>query len=284
MDRNELLTSDVISVEFDGHVATVWLDRAEARNAFAPDFWTDFPAIIDALGEDTETRVIVIAGKGSAFTAGIDLKAFGPSFVSGGVAPSGQPGGSGAAQRMENYRTIKRMQRTFSSLAECPKPVIAAIHGYCLGAGVDLITACDIRYAASDAVFSVRETRIAMVADVGTLQRLPRIVDPGRVAEIVYTGKDFDADEALEMGLISRIAPNAETVQKLAADTAAAIAANSPLAVQGAKAVLRAGETMSVDEHLDYVALWNSSFIHSSDLAEATMAFLEKRSPEFTGE
>ncbi len=283
MERSDLPQSDVISVSFDGHVATVWLDREDARNAFAPVFWEQFPDIIDALGEDPETRAIVIAAKGPAFTAGIDLKAFGPAFVSGGVDPSSGTD-PGAGRNRELYRSVKRMQRTFNSLADSPKPVIAAVHGYCIGAGVDLITACDIRFASADAIFSVRETRIAMVADVGTLQRLPKIIDPGRVAEIVYTGKDFGADEALEMGLVSRVAADASAVQELARDIALQIATNSPLAVQGAKAVLRAGETMSVAEHLDYVALWNSAFLGSKDLTEATMAFLEKREPRFTGD
>ena len=283
MERSDLPQSDVISVSFDGHVATVWLDRQEARNAFAPAFWDEFPDIIDALGADVETRVIVVAAKGTAFTVGIDLKAFGPAFVSGGVDPSTgtEPG---AVRNRQLYRSVKRMQRTFSSLADCPKPVIAAVHGYCIGAGVNLITACDIRFAAADSVFSVRETKLAMVADVGALQRLPRIIDPGRVAEIVYTGKDFGADEALDMGLVSRVAADAEAVHELAHATALQIAANSPLAVQGAKAVLTAGETMSVAQHLDYVALWNSAFLASNDLTEATMAFLEKREPRFTGD
>ena len=285
MSRSAIPPSEVISVEFDEHVATVWLDREEALNAFAPEFWDDLPRIMDALSDDPETRAIVIAAKGRAFTAGIDLKAFGPAFMSGGADPTAenQPT-SEVAKRRALYESIKRLQETFTSIARCAKPVIAAIHGPCIGAGVDLITACDIRFASSDTVFSVRETKIAMVADVGTLQRLPNIVDPGRVAEIVYTGKDFGADEALAMGLVSRVVDDAEGAQKAAWETAREIAANSPLAVQGAKAVLRAGEGRTVAENLDYMALWNSSFIASNDFIEATMAFLQKRPPEFTGE
>jgi len=284
MDRSELPTSDVLSVTFDGHIATVWLDREEARNAFAPEFWGAFPRLIEALGQDGETRVIVVAAKGPSFTVGIDLKAFGPAFISGTGTPDASDAPSGAARRLEMYRSVKRMQQTFTALAECPKPVIAAIHGYCIGAGVDLITACDIRYASRDATFSVRETRIAMVADVGTLQRLPKIVDPGTVADVVYTGRDFGADEALAMGLVTKVADDPQGVLSLAIETASAIAANSPLAVQGAKAVLMAGEGRTVAEHLDYVAIWNSAFIASNDLTEATMAFLEKREPKFTGD
>ncbi|MEN8041622.1 MAG: crotonase/enoyl-CoA hydratase family protein [Actinomycetota bacterium] len=285
MSRANLPQSEVLSVEFDGHVATVWLDRPDKRNAFAQDFWRDLPTIMEALGEDAETRVIVIAARGQSFTVGIDLKAFGPMFMSGGVDPEAdhQPG-SEVGKRMALYRSIKEMQQTFSSIADCPKPVIAAVHGHCIGAGVDLITACDIRYASADSVFSIRETKIAMVADVGTLQRLPRIIDPGRVAELVYTGKDFGSDEAKEIGLVSRVFPDGNRTRQAAQALASEIAENSPLAVQGAKAVLSAGEGRSVEENLDYIALWNAAFIQSNDFVEATMAFLQKRPPEFTGE
>lgn len=285
MQRSSIPSSNVISTQFDGHVAVVWLDRPEARNAMAPEFWEDFPRIIDALGDDPATRAIVIAAKGPSFTAGIDLKAFGPAFMSGGADPTTEDvPASEVGKRMALYRSIKKMQQTFSSIAECPKPVIAAVHSHCIGAGVDLITACDIRYASEDAVFSVRETKLAMVADVGTLQRLPQIVDPGALAEMVYTGRDYSAEEARAMGLVGRVFPDADAVHEAALEVAHEIAANSPLAVQGAKAVLRAGESRTVEENLDYVALWNSSFLASNDFIEATMAFLQKRPPEFTGE
>lgn len=285
MSRAAIPRSDVLSVEFDDHVATVWLDRPEAHNAFAPAFWTEFPQIIEALSDDPVTRAVVIAARGPSFTAGIDLKAFGPIFANGGVDPAdvNQPA-SDVGRRASLYRTIRAMQHTFTALAACTKPVIAAVHSNCIGAGIDLITACDVRYASRDAVFSVRETRIAMVADVGTLQRLPRIIDPGRLAELVYTGRDFGADEAHEIGLVSRVLDDHAAVVDAAVALAHEIAANSPLAVQGAKAVLRAGEGRTVAESLDYVALWNSSFLGSNDFMEAAMAFLEKRAPEFRGE
>ncbi|MDA2979496.1 MAG: crotonase/enoyl-CoA hydratase family protein [Actinomycetota bacterium] len=285
MSTHHLPESEVISVHIEDHIATVWLDREEQMNAFAPDFWVDLPRIMESLGDDPAVRVIVIAARGKAFTVGIDLKAFGPSMMAGGGLDDsdGQPV-SGVAKRRDLYRSVKKLQQTFTAIADCPKPVIAAIHGYCIGAGVDLITACDIRFASRDTVFSVRETQIAMVADVGTMQRLPKIIDPGRVAELVFTGKDFGAAEAFEMGLISRIASDAGDVQKQAHDVARAIAANSPLAVQGSKAVLKAGEGRSINDALDYVALWNSSFISSNDFTEAITAFMEKRPPEFTGQ
>jgi enoyl-CoA hydratase len=280
---NPMPASDVISVDIENHIATVWLDRPEKLNAFAPDFWEDLPAVMEHLGADTDVRVVVIQGRGKAFTAGIDLVAFGPLMVGGGgLSGSGQPA-SEVAKRRDLYQSIKKLQHTFNSIADCPKPVIAAVHGYCIGAGVDLITACDIRMASSDATFSVRETKIAMVADVGTMQRLPKIVDPGRVAELVFTGKDFGADEAYDMGLITRICDDAADVHRQANQLATDIAANSPLVVQGAKAVLKAGANKTVEEALDYMALWNAAFIASNDFTEAITAFIEKRPPDFTG-
>lgn len=278
----DLPASEVISVEHSDGVATIWLDRPEKRNACGPEFWTDLPAIVEALATDGETRVIVVAARGPAFTVGLDLYAFGQALVSGGLDPDEVPA-SDVAKRQRTYELVKTMQRTFTVLAEAPQPVIAAVHGYCIGAGVDLITACDIRLAAADSVFSVRETKLAMVADVGTLQRLPQIVEPGRVAELVYTGRDFSADEALEIGLVSKVLPDAEATVKAAVALAGEIAANSPLAVQGAKRILRNRGEMTTDQQLDYVALWNAAFLHSDDLGEALAAFVERRPPNYRG-
>lgn len=263
-----------VSSERRGHVAIVWLDNPDRRNAMAPEFWEEFPAVVGAIGAGVETRAIVVAANGPAFTVGLDLVAFGPILA--GAAP-------GVAGRRDTYAMVKRMQHAFSALADCPQPVIAATHGWCIGAGVDLITACDIRLAAADTVFSVRETRLAMVADVGTLQRLPRLIGPGHVAELVYTGRDFTAAEAEAMGLVNRVLPDRDTTIDHAVELAEAIAANSPLAVQGSKAVLRAGEGRSVEDALDYVALWNAAFLHSDDLGEAMDAFADRRPPEFGG-
>lgn len=277
--------SDVITVERLDHVAVVWLDRPLKRNAMAPDFWTDFPGILDALGADTGVRAIVIAAKGESFSVGLDLIAFGPAVMAGDIgAVSGAEPGSEVAKRYNTYRQIQLMQQTISSVADNPKPVIAAIHGHCIGAGVDLATACDIRLAAKDAVFSVRETKMAMVADVGTLQRLPYILDPGKVAELAYTGRDWDAKEAEQIGFVSYTYPDAPAVQEAATTMAAAIAANSPLAVQGAKAILNAARLRNVQSGLDNVALWNAAFLYSEDLKEAIQAFAEQRPAEFTGQ
>lgn len=285
MSESNLPTSDVVSVDIEDNVAVVWLDRPDMRNALAPDFWVDFPRIIEALGNTDSVRTIVIAGRGRSFTVGLDLMAFGPAVMAGDLAAlTGEASPSDVAKRLNTYKQIKLMQHTFSSVADNPKPVIAAIHGHCIGAGVDLATACDIRLAAADTFFSVRETRIAMVADVGTLQRLPSIIDPGRLAELVYTGRDWDATEALDMGFVTAVHDDAEGVLGAAVELARKIAANSPLAVQGSKAVLNASRQQRIREGLDHVALWNAAFLYSDDLAEAIQAFLEKRPPEYRGQ
>jgi enoyl-CoA hydratase len=267
-------SSDVITIEKDGHITTVWLDRPDKLNAMNLPMWEDIPRAMAALGADHETRVIIIAGRGRAFTAGIDLQAL-------AMVGSGLEGNSEVAKRQALFHLIKKLQHTMTSIADSPKPVIAAVHGPCIGAGVDLITACDIRLAANDAIFSVRETKLGMVADVGTMQRLPQVVAPGFVAELAYTGKDITAERAKEMGLVNDLH---DDVHQAALHLAAEIAANSPLAVQGAKAVLKAGENRSVEEALDYMALWNAAFLQSNDLQEAMVAHLQNRAPDFQGE
>ena len=269
--------SAVLSVERDGHVATVWLDSPERRNAMGPDFFADLPGIMEELSEDDDVRAVVLAAKGTAFTVGLDLKTMGGT-LSGGDGASSKASG---ARRI--YRSVHRLQRAMNAVADCPKPVVAAVHGWCIGGGVDLITAADIRLCAADARFSVRETRIAIVADLGTLQRLPRVIAKGHVAELAYTGKDIDADRALRIGLVNDVLPDVEALHKAAWDLAGEIAANSPLAVQGTKEVLRACEDLSVAEGLDFVAAWNAGHLQSDDLVEAMTAFMEKRPPQYKG-
>lgn len=275
---------DVVSIERQGTVATVWLDRPEARNAMGPAFWEQLPRAMAEVSEDDDVRAVVVAARGPHFSVGLDLKALGEMMP----AATGQDEGGSSAPSMAARATaarqgILRMQAAVTSVADCPKPVVAAVHGYCIGGGVDVISACDIRLASADAVFSVRETRIAIVADLGSLQRLPRIVGQGHLAELAYTGKDIDAGRARDIGLVNDVFPDADAVQKAARQLAEEIAANSPLAVQGTKAVLRACEERSVAEGLDYVATWNAGFLQSDDLVEAMAAFLAKRPPEFRG-
>ncbi|REK20160.1 MAG: crotonase/enoyl-CoA hydratase family protein [Actinobacteria bacterium] len=265
-----------IEVERSGRTATIWLNRPKKLNAMSADMWTDIPRAMSEIEADDSIRVVVLAGRGDAFTVGIDVEML-ASF-----APDGSS--SPAQSNRQMYDTIKRMQRTASVFAESRKPVIAAVHGYCLGAGMDLITACDIRLCASGSVFSIRETRMSLVADIGTLQRLPGIVGAGHVAELAFTGKDIDADRAAEIGLVNHVLPDFGDLMKATDELANEIAANSPLAVGGVKNVLAANSGRSVEDALDYVAQWNAAYLMSSDLHEAISAFMEKRTPEFKGE
>ena len=265
---------DHLEIEHTGHVATVWLNRPEKLNAMSEDMWVDLPTVMADLDADDSVRAVILAGRGPSFTVGIDI----------GLLATLQPdGGSQAQINHRLYTQIRRLQLTASCLADSPKPVIAAVHGHCLGAGMDLITACDVRYGSEDSVYSIRETRMAIVADVGTLQRLPAIVGAGHTAELAFTGADIDANRAAEIGLLNRVLPDPASTHAAALELAGQIAANSPLVVRGIKTVLAAGNNRSTADALEFVARWNSTHLLSNDLMEAVTAFIEKRPPSFTG-
>jgi enoyl-CoA hydratase len=268
-------------MEHSGAVAVLWLDRPEARNAMGEDLWRDLPNAMEVLSDDPVVRAIVVAAMGPHFSVGLDLKAMGGMLSGIGAAPGQESSGAEKAQHAR--RDILRLQTSITAVAACPKPVIAAVHGYCIGGGVDLIAACDIRLASADAVFSVREAKVAIVADLGSLQRLPSIIGAGHVAELAFTGKDISAARAKEIGLVNDVAADADAVFQAALAMAHEIAANSPLAVQGTKAILAANEGKTVAEGLDYVATWNAGMLGSDDLVEAMNAFKERRAPTYTG-
>ncbi len=279
MDALRTFESPVLRVDVEGAVGWMWLDRPEGRNAMGPAFWRDLPRAMEALGEDDAVRVVVVAASGPHFSVGLDLKGMGSLLGQGRDAV-----GASAAARIRSTRAeLARLQAAVTSVACCPKPVIAAVHGYCIGAGVDLIAACDIRLASADAVFSVREAKVAIVADLGSLQRLPAIVGAGHLAELAFTGKDITAARAREIGLVNDVSDDVEGVHGAARALAAEIAANSPLAVEGTKAVLSANEGRTVAQGLEFVATWNAGMLAADDVTEAITAFKEKRAPRFTG-
>ena len=270
-----------LAIERDGGVATLFLDRPEKLNALHRALWHSIPEAVAVLDADPDVRVIVLAGKGKAFCAGIDLMDHAQGLA-GGSLTGGE--GSAVAKRRQLYDDIRAYQDTCSSFANTNKPVIAAVHGACIGAGMDLITACDIRLASAEATFSVRETRIAMVADVGSLQRLPRVVGDGAAREWIFTGGDYSATRARDVQLLNEVLPDPAALMARARELAATIAANSPLAVQGSKHVLGFASRREVDASLDYVAVWNAAFLHSEDLGEAMQAFVQRRPPVFRGQ
>jgi enoyl-CoA hydratase len=271
-------SSEVLTLEIDGPIATLWLDRVEARNAMGRDLWRDLPLAAQAVADNSSIRVLIIAAKGPHFTVGLDLKQMGGTLMGGGEPRSH------AQKSAAMFQAVLDMQHAISVFEQLEVPVIAAVHGYCIGGGIDFITAADMRFASSDAIFSVREAKVAIVADLGTLQRLPRLVSPGHVAELAFTGKDIDAARAERIGLVNEVVHgSAEAVYDKALEVAKEIASNSPLVVAGTKKVLAFNDGHTVDEGLKFVAAWNTMYLQSNDLVEAMTAFMEKRPANFTG-
>ncbi|MFN0253555.1 MAG: crotonase/enoyl-CoA hydratase family protein [Kofleriaceae bacterium] len=272
-----LPTPSWATVTLDGHVAEVVLRATGKASRMGLAFWQEMPALFAALDAAADVRAIVLRGEGEGFSYGLDLGGMGAD-----LAQLMAPGG-GAAERTRLHEMITRLQRAITCVASCTKPVIAAIHGWCIGGGVDLATACDVRVCSADAKFSVREVRLAMVADVGTLARLPLIIGEGATRELALTGDDIDAVRALRLGLVNDVLETHDALLAHARAMAARIAANPPLVVRGVKQVLNARSERIAEESLRTVALWNSAFLPSQDLGEAMAAFVQRRPPAFKG-
>jgi enoyl-CoA hydratase len=271
-------SSSVLSIEKQGRVGIIWLDRESKYNALSTELWSAIPHGLAALCEDTEIGAIVLAGRGKHFCAGIDLAEDGLSQLKKAKARSK------AEANIQQLSNTQKFQRAISSLAECELPVIGVVQGFCLGAGVDLISACDIRIASACAVFSVRETRLGLVADVGTLQRLPKILNAGHVAELAYTGKDIKADRAEKIGLVNDVYESAEATMAAGLALAQEIAGNSPMAVRGTKFILRQSENLTDEQSLMVNGMYTMmTSLESNDLQEGILAFSERRVPKFTG-
>lgn len=267
-----------VTVEKKGYVAQVTLIGPGKGNAMGPAFWSELPELFETLDADPEVRAIVLTGSGKNFSYGLDVPAMGGSFtplLSGDAL---------AGPRAVFHREVKRMQGAITAVADCRTPTIASVHGWCIGGGVDLISAVDIRYASADAKFSVREVKLAIVADVGSLARLPYILNDGHLRELALTGKDIDAARAEKIGLVNDVYADADACLAAAHATAAEIAANPPLTVHGIKDVLDQQRASAVAESLRYVAAWNAAFLPSKDLTEGIAATFEKRPAQFTGE
>jgi enoyl-CoA hydratase len=261
------------SVELTDKIASVRIDRAEKRNAMNADFWREIVEVFRWVEDTDEVRVVVLSGAGEHFSSGIDLG------LLAGIA--GQLGSDVGRNAEKLRRIILQMQQAFSVVDACRKPVLAAIQGYCLGGAIDLVSACDMRYASSDARFAIREIDMGMAADVGTLQRLPRLIGDGMLRELAYTGRMVTAEEALAIGLVNRVFDVQAELMAGVLDIARQIAEKSPLAVRGTKQMIRYMRDHRVDDGLEYVATWNAAMLQAADLGEALAAHLDKRKPAF---
>jgi enoyl-CoA hydratase len=265
---------ETLSVALAEGVVTVELNRPDKANAMNEAMWQDIRSAFRWVDETPDARVAVIGGRGKYFTSGIDLAMLAALTNRTDEDCSGRV-------REKLRRQILDLQDTLSTIERCRKPVLAAIHGACIGGGIDLITCCDMRYAAAAAHFSVKEIDVGLVADVGTLQRLPKLIPDGVARELAYTGRRFDAAEAKEIGLVNRVYDSAESLRAGVAEIAATIAAKSPLSIRGIKEMVVYSRDHSVADGLNHVATWNAAMLMSEDLTEAVAAAMQKRPAKF---
>ena len=265
---------ETIRTQIDGHVATLTLNRPEKANAMNWQMWQDIRSAMQWADATPEVRAVVLRGEGRHFTSGIDLQMM--------LGVQGQIKDDCEGRSREKLRQlILELQDTLTSIERCRKPVLAAIHGGCVGGGIDLITCTDMRYASADAYFTVKEIDIGMAADVGTLQRLPRIIGDGMMRELAYTGRMVDGEEARSIGLVNRTYADQAALMDGVFELARQIAAKSPIAIRGTKEMIRYMRDHRVDDGLEYVATWNAAMLQSADLRVAMAAHMAKQKPEF---
>ena len=265
------------TVDVSDHVANLVLSRPDELNTMSRDFWVELGDVLEEINNNAEVRVVVMSSTGKHFCAGMDLSAFsnGVDNIPDGKKPDHARIGEAV------YRVAKELQGYISTLEKIRVPVIAAIQGGCIGGAVDLVTACDIRLASKDAFFCIQEINIGMAADVGTLQRLPKIIPDSKMREMAYTGRRMYADEAKETGLVSDTYETQEKMLAAANELAKVIASKSPVAIYGLKAVMNYSRDHSVNEGLEYNALWSGAMLSQKDMTEAITANIEKRDASF---
>ena len=262
-------------LELHDQVAELRLNRPNELNTMTRAFWSELPRILRNLDVDGKMRAIVITSTGKHFTAGMDLSVF--------QTPATGPTTTQEAGRARETlrRTVLELQDSFNILEEVRVPVLAAIQGGCIGGGVDMVSACDARYCTEDAFFCVQEIHLGMTADLGTLQRLPRIIPSGMARELAYTGRRLSAAKAKEIGLVNEVYPDAQALRKGVLEVAQEIAEHSPLAIQGTKEMLNYARDHSVRDSLLYMAAWQSGMFQPADMSECFVAKTSKRKPKF---
>jgi enoyl-CoA hydratase len=261
------------------NIAHIVLNRPDKRNSMIPEFWDELPAIIKDLDDHARARVIVLSATGPHFTSGLDTAVFGST-----IENSDNPETLEKLNRQRSakfYDTVKYMQQTFSCLENCRVPVLAAIQGGAIGGGVDLITACDMRYMTADGFLTIFEINIGMTADVGTFPRLARLIPEGVVKELAYTGRRMLAQEARALGLVNAVFPDHDAMLEAVMDIARAIAAKAPLAIYGSKRIINYARDHSTADSLDYIGIWNASMLQAAEINEAMAAGRDKRQGDF---
>ena len=269
-------------VDISDAVAHVRLSRPDELNTMTPAFWRELPELVTGISDDASARVVVLSSTGRHFSAGMDLSVFG----AGGSSSSGTLGGAAGDVELgrKHARTrshARALQWSFTALEKARVPVIAAVQGGIIGGAVDLVTACDLRYATADAFFCVQEINIGMTADVGTLQRLGKIVPEGFAREMAYTGRRIPAQRAYEVGLVQEVYADHDSLLSGVLETAREIASKSPLAIWGTKVAMNYARDHTVDDALDQIATWQAGMFQPADMAEAFVAKSEKRVPVF---
>lgn len=262
-------------VEITDSVAHVRCNRPDELNTMIPEFWRELPEIVTGISDDAAARVLVISSTGKHFSAGMDLSV----FTSGNLADGGAEAGRRHAQLRSNAKVL---QWSFTALEKARIPVLAACQGGVIGGAVDLVTACDVRYASADAFFSVQEINIGMTADVGTLQRLGKVIPEGVARELAFTGRRMPAQRAYEVGLVQHVYPDHAALVDGVLETAREIAGKSPLAVWGTKVAMNYARDHSVDDGLDQIATWQAGMFQPADMMEAFAAKVERRDPVFS--
>ncbi|MDG2049050.1 MAG: crotonase/enoyl-CoA hydratase family protein [Myxococcota bacterium] len=267
-------------VSVDDQVAHIVLSRPEKRNSMVPEFWDELPEIVREIDEKSMARAIVISSTGPHFSAGLDLQAFAPSENLGGLT-----GDSAEKSKRQSgarfYNNVMHMQRSFSCLEESRIPVLAAIQGGCIGGGVDLVTACDMRYATEDAFLTIFEINVGMTADVGTFPRIVKLLPEGVVRELAYTGRRISAAEAQSLGLVNRVYADHASLLEGVLELAREIASKPPLAIYGCKRMITYARDHTTADGLDYISIWNASMLQPAEMAESIQARAEKRDGNF---
>ncbi len=271
------MTYTCFDVETKDDIAHIRMIRPDKANSMIPEFWDELPQIVNQLSDGNDARAIVLSAEGRHFCSGMDLSVFADNND-----VSVQSNAKHISRQRASFRTTAlQLQRTFSCLEESRLPVLSAIQGACIGGGIDMVSATDLRYATKDAFFCIQEINIGMTADVGTLQRMPKLVPEGVVRELAYTGRNMSASEAKERGFVNEIYEDQDAMDDAVLEIAKEIASKSPMAIWGTKQTLNYGRDHSVADSLEYIATWNAAMFDPDDMAEAFMAQTENRDAEF---